>query len=1047
MPDTKTIIAVVFFAVLLTVSGLTAAETLEQGFVSPPESVKTGVYYYWVNDHLSAEGVDADLRAMKKAGINRVFIGSNIVSGDEFGKTKVFSKEWYDAVHTAMKTSTELGIEVGMFNCPGWSQSGGPWVKPEQAMRYLAAIEMRQENGKWVTSKELPKHWQDVKVLAVPVSAADFHRQEVPPLTKKQTVISFGKITAKSVNVVPGGYIDVTVDVQVSGADLSRPDWKSVKKFGVKRTIFNADLGFDRKAPETFNLDIQDKEVRVVIDKHGNQQSKISQIAFSESPAVEQWAEKTLATMPETNLPAWNEYKWDNANSDRLRSDNNAPQAAAVDSVLDITDKLKPDGTLDGNVPQTAAGRIILRLGMVPTGVVNSPASPEGTGLEVDKMSKPHVASHFDGFCGELMRRIPEADRKSWKWIVQDSYEKSSQNFTDGMIPDFKTKFGYDPTPYLPAMFGLIIGSQDESERFLWDLRRYIADKVSYDFVGGFADVAHKNGMKVWLETYGHWGFPGEFLQYGGQADGVGGEFWYSGGGAGAEKYENRVAASCGHIYGKNVISAESFTSGGPAFAVAPANLRRLCDWSMTEGINEAVFHVYITQPYQDQFPGVDAWFGTEFNRKNTWFRQFDVFTQYVKRCNWMLQQGQNVADIAYFVGEDCPVMTGIREPEVPKGYNYDYINAEQIEKLTVKNGKLVLPHGTEYGVLVLPPSETMRPAVLKKIVQLTKDGGKVIGQLPKRSPSLANYPKCDGEVRLLASEFVRANKAAEQVPPPTSILPPPDCLPDNDAVRWTHRKTDVADIYFLSNQSSAPVQFAAAFRVAGKQPELWDAVSGTHRHLSTFGSKDGITTVPLKLTAAGSCFIVFSQAAGQETEEKENFPEPETVLEITTPWQVQFESDAVHRGPKESVEFKTLTDWSKNENEAIRYYSGTAVYRTAAVFGEQDVKRGETSRYYLEFGGIGVNAKVKVNGKYAGGLWTAPYRVDITDCFAQPIAGGSKLNIEIEVVNNWKNRLVGDAKLPEKDRIVKSDYARYGANEPLQPSGLFGPVRIVVSQ
>jgi len=266
-------------------------------------------------------------------------------------------------------------------------------------------------------------------------------------------------------------------------------------------------------------------------------------------------------------------------------------------------------------------------------------------------------------------------------------------------------------------------------------MRRLVANKVAYDYVGGLRDVSHKHGLTTWLEYYGHWGFPGEFLMYGGQSDEIGGEFWSEGE---LGDIENRAATSSGHIYGKTKIWAESNTAGRRAFSRYPATIKQRGDRFFAEGINATLLHVYITQPYEDKAPGVNARFGNEFNRKNTWFSQIDVYIQYLKRVNYMLQQGLNVADVAYFIGEDAPKMTGVTDPALPVGYQFDYMNAEVIEKyMTVKDGLLTFPHGTQYKIMVLPKLETMRPELLTRIKQLVHDGAVVLGPFPTRSPSL----------------------------------------------------------------------------------------------------------------------------------------------------------------------------------------------------------------------------------------------------------------------------------------------------------------------
>lgn len=510
-----------------------------------------------------------------------------------------------------------------------------------------------------------------------------------------------------------------------------------LSEFKLDRFNANLNVGFDPYAPVVVSVPATTaSEFRLELANVGPGMG-LSEVEFSSLPAVERYPEKTLAKMFQTPLPYWHEYQWP------VQPETDDP-SLVIDpgKVLDISAFLQGDRL----VWKAPAGEwTILRTGMLPTGVTNSPADPEATGLEIDKMSRKHVKAHFEAFMGEIYRRIPAEDRACWKVVVQDSYETGGQNFTDDFLSEFQARYGYDPLPFLPVYEGYVVKSEDQSDRFLWDLRRLVADKIAYDYVGGLRDVCHKYGLTTWLENYGHWGFPGEFLQYGGQSDEIGGEFWSFGD---LGNIENRAASSCGHIYGKQKISAESFTSGGTPFSCYPAMMKQRGDRFFTEGINNTLLHVYISQPSEEREPGMNAWFSSEFNRLNTWYPQMDLFTSYLKRVNYMLQQGLNIADVAYFIGEDAPKMTGIVDPELPKGYQFDYINAEVIERdLFVKDGLLTLPHGTQYRILVLPKLETMRPELLAKIKKLIEDGAVVLGPAPKRSPSGESYQTADRQV------------------------------------------------------------------------------------------------------------------------------------------------------------------------------------------------------------------------------------------------------------------------------------------------------------
>lgn len=759
-----TISTLVLFSLFMFIScvdrknGFVTEKQLRAGFITPPDSIQTSVYWYWISDHISEQGVINDLYAMKKAGINRAFIG-NIGLEDaplRGGQVLFGTEEWWKILHTALKTATELNIEIGIFNSPGWSQSGGPWVKPSQAMRYLASVQTVAEGGKTVDLLlDSPAgDFEDFKVIAYPsvetgmpvLNKANTQLTSSIPIPDLYSLIDGDKITEiilqgdqtgeftldfkttdpvtiRSLRLFTGAYgLNHPARLEVK----EQEEYRLLSEFRIDRYNGVANVGFDPLAPVVIAVPpVEATEFRLTISGI-HHPFGIREIELSSVPYIERYPEKSLAKMFQSPLPYWHEYQWPQQ-----------PQTVApglvvpAANVLDITEALTGD-RLIWEAPEGTW--VVMRTGMVPTGVTNAPASREATGLEVDKMSKEHVEAHFEAFMGEVVRRIPAADRKSWKVVVQDSYETGGQNFTDGFREAFQERYGYDLLSFLPVLNGVVVENEDISNRFLWDLRRLIADKVAYDYVGGLREISHRYGLTTWLENYGHWGFPGEFLQYGGQSDEIGGEFWSEGE---LGDIENRAASSCGHIYGKTKISAESFTSAGDPFRRYPALLKQRGDRFFSEGINNTLLHVYIHQPYEDKQPGVNAWFGTEFNRFNTWFSHMDLFTDYLKRVNFMLQQGLNVADVAYFIGEDAPKMTGVSDPALPDGYQFDYINGEVIlNDLFVKDGILTLPHGTQYRMLVLPKLETMRPELLAKIGRLVEEGGVVLGPAPLHSPS-----------------------------------------------------------------------------------------------------------------------------------------------------------------------------------------------------------------------------------------------------------------------------------------------------------------------
>jgi hypothetical protein len=841
-----------------------ATDALAGGFGSPPGRTKPWCYWYWISDNISKEGITRDLEAMARVGIGEALIGNIFLDDIPAGKVKVLSEEWWALVEHAIREGGRTGVNIGMFNCPGWSQSGGPWIQPEQAMRYLVSSETRVKGpAKFEQQLAKPKEqFQDVAVLAFPAPQhdADLLAARSPRITCTPAAEGAGRIadgnpdtalalkgnmiieielpqplTARSLALTPGetGW-SAKCELFAAGDD---GQFRSVKSFKFDRSNMKDHVGPMPRGPVTVAFPATTaKRFRLVLTSVTGK-AALAELNLSAAARVESFIEKQLGKMHPTPLPMWDTYLWPaQAEPDA------AKLAIPPREVVNLTSKLALDGTLRWDVP--AGEWVVVRTGMTPTGTRNSPASPEGQGLEVDKMNRAAAKAHFDAFIGQMLKRMPAAERKAFKRVVADSYEMGSQNWTDGFAATFRKRYGYDPMPWLPVLTGRVVGSADLSNRFLWDLRRLVADHIATDYVGGLRDLCRPHGLQLWLENYGHWGFPAEFLQYGGQSDRIGGEFWATGD---LGSIEMRAASSCANTYGRPIVSAEAFT-GGPPFQSAPSSLKARGDWAFCEGINHFVLHVYIHQPWEDRRPGVNAWFGTEFNRHNTWFDASRAWVDYLRRCCWLLQQGTRVADVAYFIGEDAPKMTGISQPERPAGCDFDYINAEvMLGKLRVKNGLLTLPHGTTYRALVLPELATMRPEVLRKLVALAKAGATVVGPAPTRSPSMENYPECDEEVKKLAVEL--------------RTEPRLDLAPDFQSGKkllYTHRRSGNTDIYFVANPQAQEVATTAAFRVGGKAPELWCPVTGRITRPAVYDEAGGTTRLPLHLGPHGSVFVVF---------------------------------------------------------------------------------------------------------------------------------------------------------------------------------------------
>ncbi len=1095
--------------------------SLIQGFHHPPESTKPWVYWYWITDNISRQGITRDLEAMASIGIGEAFIGNIYLADTTPGSIKALTPEWWEMVEHAVREGGRLGVNIGLFNCPGWSQSGGPWIPPEKSMRYVTYSETRSK-GPMHFQQRLPapaESFQDIAVLAFPAPQADDDRladyapkiRAVPTLASVErwidadlnTAASFATrsgrmadslsieitlarpLTARSLSIYPGPFAcKAECDLQVRSEDGS---WRSIKCFTYDRSNPSVQVGPMVQGAVVETFPAQSGRTFRVLFRNIKGKAGLAEIHLSAAARVERYVEKQLGKMFPSPQPLWDAYLWP-----RPQEPDAAELMISPGQVKDISSCLQADGTLTWDVPE--GEWILLRIGMAPTGVKNAPASPEATGLEVDKMNRQAAEYHFNAYIGELLKRLPPDQRQALTHIVADSYEMGSQNWTDGFHQAFLQRYGYDPVMWLPVLSGRIIASSDQSDRFLWDMRRLVADRVAQEYVGGLAEVAHAHKLKLWLENYGHWGFPGEFLQYGAGADHLSGEFWATGD---LGSIELRAASSASHIYGLPVVSAEAFT-GGPAFVSHPYALKKRGDWAYAEGINHFVLHVYIHQPWEDRKPGMNAWFGTEFNRHNIWFARSKSWIDYLRRCHFLLQQGNTVADIAYLIGEDTPKMTGVRHPPLPSGYDYDYINSETIlNRLRVKDHRFVLPNGASYAVLVLPDRDTMRPELLKKIVELTAAGGTLLGAPPSRSPSMKDYPACDRAVQELAAGLWEScdGKAQRRAVFQQgrvyrnvgldSLLRDLGLTADFSAVEasevlYTHRRSGDVDIYFLTNQSERSLTIEPLFRVHGKQPELWNPVTGETILTARFVHQAEGTRVRLQLEPRGSLFVVFQKkstkhstvtktlfngaeadlpvrflkkgavqleahrsgsyqllfSGGQkQTLDSVRVPTPQP---LSGPWQVRFIDGGASL---QSVRFDSLFSWTDHPEADIEFYSGTAVYEKTFNLPSGDKREGET--ILLDLGDVGVIAQVVVNGHPVAELWKPPFVMEVG-----PYLQTGSNHLRISVTNVWKNRLIGAGRDAQKRLTVAEPYLAYPLrlrpDEPLTPSGLIGPVRLL---
>ncbi|WP_205509994.1 glycosyl hydrolase [Longitalea arenae] len=973
-------------------TGLEGYSVLKEKFLSPGQPFQPGCYWWWFNGFVNKEGITRDLEEFKAKGMGEVLL---INSADGLGGAKVpqgakfLSPEWRELYRHSLKEAHRLGLTMGVNMSSGWCM-GGPWIPPQHACRWFLQSKLTLTGPQKFSGK-----------LPLPGNRDGYDKLVNAPGWKEYIDLPLEQID----------YRDTAIVAIPAGADLNP------LKTDARSALFPAKT--NRKDASNF---IKANEVM--------------------GPVSTPWEAK------------------------------HGDQPIAVDRVIDLTDKVRADGQLDWDVP--AGEWTIIRTGHRMTGSKVMIAQPEASGLSVDWLSHTGVDLQFEHLGKILIEEAGELAGKTLVYLCDDSFEDGFPNWTENIIAHFKKYRGYDPVPYLPVLNGYIIGNIDVSDRFLNDYRKTVADCLADEHYKHFAALCHKNGLQVQNEAAG----PSrsgtmcmDALKNLGRSDKPQGEFWLGGkhdeeGGLdeklgygmvrleGGQNKVTKMVASAAHIYGKKTASAESFTSFRHWYDY-PGNMKQAADRAFCEGINRFLIHTATATRPQDGKPGIEYGAGTHFNPNVTWWNQAGPFLDYLTRCQYMLQQGLFVADILYYNGDIAPniVLPKHVDPSAGKGYDYDVCNEEVLlTRLSVKNGRLVLPDGMSYRILVLPETTSMPLPVLQKIKALVMAGATVIGPKPEKDSGLKDYPACDMQIKQLAAAIwgkcdgktikqqvygkgkIVWNLPLKEVLQERGAGPDFICDNENAFIDFIHRSTGDTEIYFIANRNNRAEKTNCRFRVRAGQAEIWDAVSGEMMPVKIFSQGGGYTQIPLEFAPFQSWFIVFKKTTAPKKiavkPAKANFLSYTPVMELTGSWMVHF--DTKWGGPA-SVEFIKLEDWTQRPEEGIKYYAGSATY--VKQFEATNIQ--PETRYFLETGIVKNIAELTLNGKKLGILWTAPWRVEVTGLLKPT---GNVL--EIVVVNCWPNRLIGDAALPPEKRLTRTNIA-FKKDAPLMPSGLLGPVII----
>ncbi|HWD94547.1 MAG TPA: glycosyl hydrolase [Verrucomicrobiae bacterium] len=725
-------------------------------------------------------------------------------------------------------------------------------------------------------------------------------------------------------------------------------------------------------------------------------------------------------------------------------------QDARAREVVELKSKLAPDGTLDWQAP--AGEWQVMRFGYTLNDQCRVSTCSEGwEGYAIDPFDAGAFRRYWNAVVEPLIAVAGPLAGTTLKYLHTDSWEIEMANWTPTLRKEFKARRGYDLLPWLPVIAGKIINSREESDRFLQDFRRTFGDLAIDNHYRLFRDGAHRHGLLIHPESGGPHPVPIDAQQCLGFDDAPMSEFW-----AWSPRHrvgdENRFfvkqPASAAHTYGRKLVLAEGFTTIGPHWQETLwDNLKPAFDHACTEGMNLLVWHAFVCSPESEGIPGQQYFAGTHLNPNVTWWDKSAPFFSYIDRCQWMLQQGVPVADVAYYYGDHVPNFAQLRKSDPARegdGYDYDVVTAEvMLNRLKASHGYFVLPDGVRYRLLVLPDRTIISLPVLRKLKEFADAGGTIIGTRPTAASGLAGFPKSDAEVKRLADELwgsgrIQAGRTAREELNDLNVKPDFEAETETGAtaeVNFVHRRDGETEIYFVANRSTNSVRLNCTFRVADQAPELWDAVTGAHRFAAAYTQAEGRTKLPLTLGPCGSQFVVFRAPAKlHPATATRNSSAFHTLAELTGPWTVAF--DPQWGGPK-SAQFDSLTSWTTSTEPGVKYYSGTAVYQkdfeAPSLAANQSIA--------LDLGTVRELAEVKVNGRSCGIVWAPPFRVDISGALKPGVN-----HLEVEVVNFWPNRIIGDQSLPEAQRFTRTNIRLLTAKTPLMPSGLFGPVSLVVN-
>lgn len=1035
-----------------------------QLFMAPPKINYPQTWFHLIGGNVSAEGITEDFEAIAQAGISGVQLFHGQFGGAWPGvepQITALSAGWDDLIRHAAQEARRLGLRFTMQNCSGWATSGGPWIEPSNAMRHLAwsRTDIKAGDSSVIlpeppSSNEDWRDYQDIAVLAFPTPLDDTGQRLCPVSVRSNRDLPWREVISgtnrEAIQLAPcdaadSVWIEITLPEPVVIRTIELPSMNSINhprcyEPGIELSV------------EAIAGNGNGQQVM-----HGHVPSSNSQdntpISFACSDAFATTRYRiTLRNRYHMTLGSLKLYTgarkncWESEAGWTLRNlerENACPiqdPATWVDpgQIIDLTEHMQADGTLKWTVPD--GHWTILRIGHVNTGRRNSPAPPEGTGWECNKLDPAGAKAQFAGYIGRL--HDGPLGGNLLNGMLLDSWECETQTWTASMEQEFAQRNDYALRQWLPAVLGYVVSSPEASARFLRDWRNVISDLFVKNFYGTMARLAKENGLSITYETAAGDVFPADILEYFKYADVPMCEFWqpFTEGYVGSLNFKPiKPTASAARLYGKPRVAAEAFTSFSHTWDEHWIMLKEVANLHLTEGVTHLVYHTYTHNPQRPFLPPGTSFggpgIGTPFLRGQTWWKYMPVINEYFARCSYMQERGWPVSDLLWYLGDELNAKPD-QNPAFLAGYKYDYCNPDVLlHRLQAENGRLRTPEGVEYRVLWLPDNCRMMPETLEKILEFLNKGVTVIGNAPCGLATLNGGREGQRRFnRAVRNIWGSGSRGIRQVGRGHVIsgIPIQEALvlagiePDlKGDVLWAHRRTEGADWYFVCPQRGKAFSGELDFRCLG-DVELWDPATGDRRRLRA-DTKLGRTRVTLDLPQSGSCYVVFRQQSDLPLPD----PSDESIEMTLTDWGLRFPAGW---GIPEQVELSELRPWRELDlSDEGRAFSGTALYETTFEYSEKEA----STACILDLGNVDMIASVTVNGRPVQVLWAPPYRTDISEYVQE---GENTLNIE--VTGTWFNRLVYDAGQNPEQR--KTWVIRWPSpDEKLRDSGLLGPVRL----